>query len=33
MNKADKSAREYFPEKDQPCFWRLREKMDEYGVE
>jgi hypothetical protein len=28
-----KSAREYFPEKDQPCFWRLREKMDEYGVE
>ncbi|MEN9799503.1 MAG: hypothetical protein RL653_3200 [Pseudomonadota bacterium] len=28
-----KSAREYFPEKDQPCYWRLREKMDEYGVE
>jgi len=26
-------ARNFFPGKDQPCFWKIREKMDEYGME
>jgi hypothetical protein len=26
-------ARTFFPGKDQPCFWKIREKMDEYGME
>ena len=28
-----KYARTFFPGKDQPCFWKIREKMDEYGME
>jgi pSer/pThr/pTyr-binding forkhead associated (FHA) protein len=26
-------ARSFFPGKDQPCFWKIRQKMDEYDME
>jgi len=26
-------ARNFFPGKDQPCYWKIREKMDNYGME